>query len=380
MRSQILPLLLAVTALSACATDGGRSSVSDRRAVDPDTVAGDYLQGRFAASQKRYDDAADAFARAVSGGDDVSLKSTAFRYALAAGEFSNARAFAEELMRLPPEPEEDETQQPIAGFLEDDLPRLVLIADHFRDQDYQGAEKSLDVTFNSSLGMAMGDLLQAWAVYASQGGDAGIEKIVATQESNFAGFSPFHLALMFDLEGRIEGAEVAYAQALQAPGADMAVRSYAGFVERNKSREEALELYDNLSEDRGYLRRIGRIGLARLGEPLEGETSQFVRIAGQAPLRVASSADEGAALVFLNFAWTAYDRAMTQREAALDAGFGDLPLNLEVPLTLAQLAVAIDDDLDAAHYIIGSISSFYERYEVAAAAQARIEPQSWLYN
>ncbi|WP_370338640.1 tetratricopeptide repeat protein [Parvularcula marina] len=381
MRSRLPLLALALMSLAGCAATSSTMISGKTGSADPETVAGDYLQGRFAASQQRFGDASDAFSRAIAETGDAGVKQSAFRYALVAGDFTRARAYAEEILSAPPVIEEGgHDQVQLAGFLDDDLPRLTLIADAFRGQNYIAAQAALKDPFASGLGTAMGDLLEAWAIYPDTGLEAATEKLAETQESNFAGFTPFHLALMFDLEDRTEGAEVAYAQALRAPGADMAVRAYAGFVERNKSKEEAIDLFQRLSEDRGYLRRVGRLGLSRLGEPLAGETAEFRRVAAKAPLRMVSSAEEGAALVFLNFAWTAYERAMTQRDAALEAGFGEIPLNLEVPLTLAQLAVAIDPDLDGGHYIIGSIATYYERYDDAARAQGRVKPVSWLYN
>ena len=51
----------ALLLLAACAS----TPQSDTGLVNPDVLAGDYLQGRFAASQQDYDDAASAFDRAA---------------------------------------------------------------------------------------------------------------------------------------------------------------------------------------------------------------------------------------------------------------------------------------------------------------------------
>jgi tetratricopeptide (TPR) repeat protein len=379
---------LAVFVLGACA-NGSPGPLQDGMPNtrmgegDPDALAGDYLQGRFAASLQDYDRAADAFGRAADKRGAPVLTASAFRYALAAGDIEAAKGYAETMSAasqaaLPPS---DHGDVPTAtGFLEDDLPRLTLMASAYAERRPEAVLAAGDASFNSTLGQSIAYLLNGWAIYETQGPEAGRAHLQNVPEGAFAGFAPLHLALMFDLEGQNEPAEIAFAQALDAPGQDLAVVAYAGFAERTKSAEEARELYHRLSEDRGFVRRVGRMGLARLDDPLENETRQFIRVAKRAPLRLVETPREAAALAFLNFAWSAYEQAISRQEAAARVGFDDLTINLEVPLTLAQLAIAIDDDLGAAHYIVGAIARTSGRHEMAAESMARVDAQSWLYN
>lgn len=382
MRVKMLSCLSALILLAGCASDltGQLSTRSDGQGVDPETIAGDYLQGRFAASRQQYQNAAMAFDRAMDSHGHETIEENAFRYTLAAGEFRKASSYARELIDRPAAEDDEGHSLPIADFLEVDLPRLVILADYFRNENYNAVREESADQFSSSLGIAIASLLEAWGAYEADGAAAASAVLSKPRGNGFNGFTPLHLGIMFDLEGQNEAAEVAFASSLNAPGSDIAVKSYAEFVERNKPREDAVDLYAKLSEDRGYLRRIGRMGLARLGEPLSGETKEFIRVANKEDLRLVSSSREGAAIVFVNFAWAAYERAFSQLEAAAQAGFGDIPLNLEVPLALAQLAVAIDDDLDSGHYIIGAILAYYEQFEAAERAYAKVTPQSWLYN
>lgn len=382
MRPTSSLLLILLGALAACANGAGpnfgfRSSDTP---PDPETVIGDYLQGRFAASQQQYDKASNAFSRAAVMDDDISLIASAFRYSLAAGEFPAALGYAEQLLVMPKDMGTEHHNQQMASFVDQDLPRLTLAAEHFRKKDYPTAKASLEAPLSTSLGKAIAQLLIGWAINAEGGADTAMDALKESPEASYSGFGPFHLALMYDLEGDADTAEVAYAEALRGQGADMTVLAFAGFVEREQTPEEALQLYSTLSEDRGYLRRIGRMGLARLGQPLDGETKEFLETADRTPLQPVASPQDGAAMVFLNFAWSAYEQAISRRDAAIEAGFGEIKLNLEVPLTLAQLAVAVDNDLDAAHYIIGAISSYYDKYQVSAEANARVKPESWLFN
>jgi tetratricopeptide (TPR) repeat protein len=105
-----------------------------------------------------------------------------------------------------------------------------------------------------------------------------------------------------------------------------------------------------------------------------------MRLAQKAPSRLVNSPEEGAALVFLNFAWSAYEQAIERAAAAEEAGFSAGELVLDMPLSLAQLALAVDPSLDSAHYLIASIATAQERHADAEAALAAIAPSSWLYN
>lgn len=347
--------------------------------ADPDAVAGDYLQGRFAASQQDYGRAADAFGRAADMRGDLSLVASAFRYALATGDLSEAKQYAALLVASPTIQESGHTAA-MAGFLDEDLPRLTLVAAAFREGDVLTAQRLLASPLSSPLGQSVGHLLLGWSVYDADAPTAGVKALRDVPEGTFAGFVPFHMALMFDQAKDFGAAEVAYAEALHAPGADTAIIGYAGFNERQKTREEALILYRKMSADRGFLRRVGRMGQARLDDAHPLETREFLRLAEKAPLELAQNQREAVALAFLNYAWSAYEQAMSQQEAATRAGFERLVVSLEIPLALAQLAVSVDEKLGAGYYIIGAIAGAEERHAAAAAANKRVLPTSWLYN
>ncbi|WOI52105.1 tetratricopeptide repeat protein [Parvularcula sp. LCG005] len=347
--------------------------------ANPDAVAGDYLQGRFAASQQAYGVAADAFHRAALVENNPDLIASAFRYALAAGDIAKASDYARTMLAAPEE--QDLSHMMATGsFIETDLPRLTIVAEAFAANDIAKADTLLAEPFESPLGISISQLLKGWAAYDLKGVDAGTEILLNPPNGAFAGFNALHLALMYDRAGEGGTAELAYGEALVGPAADTAVVAYTGFVEREQDRAKALELYHKLAADRGFLRRLGRMGAARLDDPLPGETKEFVRMARKAPLRLVSNSREGAALVFQNFAWSAYEQALQRQEAAEQAGFQGLDLALDFPLALAQLAAAVDSDLGAAHYVIGAIANAYDQYEVAAAANGRVSRQSWLYN
>ena len=368
--------------LTACASAGSsQPRMADRiegASVDVDSVAGDYLRGRFAARQRALEEAASAFSEAAASTDRTVLTDRAFQFALASGDLSAAHGYAEALLAQGPAP--DGTDRGAIAFTQRDLPRLTLAAEALEGGDEDDALALLSEPFASSLGRALGFLVEAWAIYGRDGLDAAVIHLSDAPDETFLGFAPLHLALMYDLSGRRDAAEAGYAAALKGASPDMALIGFAGLLERQDKAEEALDLYHRMSEDRGYVRRVGRMGLARLGEPIDGETRSFRRAARRAPLRLVSDAREGAALAFLNFAWAAYEQAISEQEAAMRAGFGELDLFLNAPLSFAQIAASLDEDQGAAHYMIGAIAGAYDQPEMAAAANARVGPSSWLYN
>ena len=377
--------LLAVMAigLAACATN--KSSwqsmsppVWTSRGVVPDAVVGDYLRGRFAASQQAYGEAADAFGRVAISQDDPALVASAFRYALVDGNVADAERFAE-LIVTAQSADTGHTPSPI-GFAEKDLPRLTLLAAAVSRGEMATAATLLEAPLTTPLGQSMAYLFEGWVTYDQENPEAGLDHLQAIPKDLFGGFVPLHLGLMFDLSGDLGAAEVAYAEGLRAPGSDFSYIAYAGLLERHQTAEDALKVYRSLSEERGFLRRLGRMGLARLGEPKEGEAPAFVRLSRRAPTRVAKSAESAIAVGFINYAWSAYEQAIQRQEAAARAGFEGLTVNLDVPLALAQLAVAIDDTQGAGHYIIGAIYSVYGQNEAVVEANNRVAPTSWLYN
>ncbi|MEM9988153.1 MAG: tetratricopeptide repeat protein [Pseudomonadota bacterium] len=377
-----LTALIAGLLLSGCATD--RSFLkglefTEEGYVDPQAVAGDYLQGRFAASQQSYSVAADAFDRAATQDQRTyTLTSKAFQYALTAGDMKTARRHAQTLIASPVK--EVSASSPLGGFQDLDLPRLTLLASQLSDEEYEAALTALSTPFESPLGASIAHLLKGWVFYVTEGREAAIDHLKDVPEGVYTGFAPFHLALMFDFDDEVNFAEVGYAEALSASGSNTALMAYAGFLERHKSKEEALLFYAKLSEDRGFVRRVGRMGLSRLGAPLEGETKEFRQLAARTPLKVAYTPREAMALVLMDYVWSAYEQVMSRKAAAAEAGFDDLPVNLDIPLALAQIAISIDKNQSAGHYMIGVISGVYGQHKSAANALEHVVPVSWLYN
>lgn len=363
----------ALTLLTACAS----------AAPGPDQqsggLAGDYLSGRFAAGERDLPRAAAAYEAAARNTTDPAVARQAFEYALAAGDVPAAARYAERLSVSVEQVAEDHSQARSAAFQADDLPRLTLAVAAIETGDWDEARGHLEGPYSAALGQSLAYMLEGWALFATQGADAGTAFLAKPPQGAFAGFVPLHAALMFDLEGRDQEARAAYATAIQTPAAEEAAVAFAMMQERRGNKADAADLYTRMAEQRGLSRRVGRMGLARLGQPLDGESPAFIKLSKRAPKRFVRNAKEGAALVLADFANAAFDQASRERRAAARAGFGDIDLYLNGPLGFARLATFLDEDQPAAQYVAGAITATYEQPELAAAAYARVPPSSPYY-
>ena len=362
---------LAALLLAACAS--GPAPIGEA-----DSVAGEYLQGRFAATQKKADVAAVRFAAAAERTGAKPVTDKAFDAALAGGDVEGALRFAEALLAAPAAAPEDHIG--MGRVSETDMPRLALAAAALERGQPEAALAQLEAPFSSSIGRSVAHMIRAWALYGAQGPEPAIKALQETPQDVIGAFVPLHLGILYELSGQPGPAEAGYAAAVRAPGGEMAVIAGAGLLERAGKTGDALARYRRMSEDRGYIRRVGRLGLARLGEPLPGESDAFLKAARRTPTRLADDAASGAALALTNFAWGQYEQVLSQREAAARAGFGDLDLPLDAPLAFARLALFLDADQDAAAYILGGIQSIYGLDEAVAETHARARPSSWFYN
>ncbi|GGC95793.1 tetratricopeptide repeat protein [Aquisalinus flavus] len=379
LRKPILLLTFAASllGLGACATPGGSQGYVVRD-LQEETVVGDYLKARFAANQQQLDIAADAYARASEAApQDALLLRHAFFYELAAGNVGAAADLARQLnqpeFRTPESGQDDggeAMRQAMAAARAQQslsLPILTVAADQMADGDYDDALETLDAETESSYVQSISYLMRAWALYETDGADAGLAMLDNTQAQSFSGFTPLHKALMLEAAGRRSEAREAYAAAMQAYPAEQTRIAQAYFLERTGSRDEALALYRGMVDESGVLVRTGRLGLIRLGEPLAGESDIMIREARRFRVRpfVRSGAD-GAGLALYHFAWATYRQALSEQAAAYRAGFTNLTLLLNTPLAFAQLSAHLNDDFDAVNYLIGGIYNSYEMYEEAA--------------
>ena len=319
-----------------------------------ESVVGDYLSGRFAARVNDIDGAAGAFADAHREAPvSEELLRDAFFFQLAAGRVEAALPLARELTAEPD--------------LDDGLARTVLAADAVKRGAYAEARallaQQIDVTY---LGAAVA-IMDAWALAGLEGPNAARALLSRPSAELSRGFNPLHEALLAEKAGEEAAARAAYQVSVLALGGPVARTAYGAFLERAGDDMAAREFYDLLARDPGPDRIRAQQGYARLDA---GEAS--------AAFAEVSPAD-GAAIALYSMGAAVHDQYVRQREAASRAGFRVGPVNYNLPLALAQIALYLDPDLEDAVRFTGWILNAYGEHEKALRMLARLEPSSPYY-
>jgi tetratricopeptide (TPR) repeat protein len=346
------------------------------------SLTGDYLKARYSAREQVLDQAALSYGQVAEKlPDDAILQKQAFFFALVAGHERDALALAAKVMEHQRVAEDGkDTSLPRVSTLNEGLPEFVLYADHIKAGRFEDARAILDGVDQSMFTRSIAHLLQAWLVFEEQGPEEAVRAVRNPQGADiFGGFVPLHQALLMDKAAPDDMTLSAYQAALSGYGQEAAIRAYGLWLERSGERDKAIDLYTAMVRDAGILRRTGRMGLARLGVPVAGESRALIRNAKKASLSLAQNANEGAALVFHNFAWSAYEQAISEQAAARNAGFGRFEAFLNTPLAYARVGLMLNPKLDEAHYLIGSIYMNYDQYEAAEKAFKKVRPQSAYY-
>lgn len=365
---------------SACATaDFSAPPFADRRPPVASGTAASYLKARLAAREQQLDLAADAYARtAARAPQSTRVLRHAFYYELVAGQFEEALAHAAKLTS--PEYaalESDSAASDPSTVLA--LPELVLAADAIRDGRYPVAREHLVGAKGNAFTHSIAWQVEAWILFDTEGPQAAISHLDKTPEDLFAGFVPVHRAFLQELAGDNANATLSWQAAVGGFKGDNYIIPYAEFLLRSGQQEDAASLFREMTGHGGYLQRAGRLGLARLGQPVQGEAAAFIRQKGRTPPPAIRRGSDGAALVFYDFAQASYDQARSEMAAASMAGFRGMKPNLNTPLALAQIALALDPDYAPANYLAASIYADYDLHDKAIEAFERVPFEDPVY-
>ncbi|MBX3492945.1 MAG: tetratricopeptide repeat protein [Parvibaculum sp.] len=241
----------ALAALGGCA---GLGSLADLGAKRGETPYGAYLAGRHAASINDQRKAAEFYDAALRGQpDDPLVLDRAFMASLAAGDIDRAVRLAERLV-------ENEPGQRMA--------RLTLALSDIKKGNYAAARDEIAASAPGPFTALVGTLTSAWAAAGERNKELMLEKIGAFEgRTAFALFRAYHQGLMLDLLGDMEGANEAYAEAMNASGGSSVrvVEAYASFLQRQGRSDEAraaLEGFLVFAPEhplvRDHLARLGR--------------------------------------------------------------------------------------------------------------------------
>ncbi|MAC90336.1 tetratricopeptide repeat protein [Maricaulis sp.] len=223
---RLLPLFLAATALSACA------SPSDPPADDEASVYGAFLAARYAGVNRDVAGAAANYARALDQAPgDPTLADRAFITALLAGDRSQAARHARTTV---------EAGDPSR------LATLYLASDQIARREYRAAISSLEAApdygpFNT----LMRDLLMQWALMGDGRELAAMDAANATAAPEFLSAHLWlHKAMLADIAGETEAADGAYrTAAYSSVFPRLAAEMYGNFLEREGRVDEARALY-----------------------------------------------------------------------------------------------------------------------------------------
>jgi tetratricopeptide (TPR) repeat protein len=321
-----------------------------------ESVVGDYLSGRLAASTNDVDAAASAFtgAQAEAPGAAEILRD-AFFFKLASGQIDEATPLAEKLISD-------------KKYGDDGLARIVLASRALKFKKYDAVRDYVSEGVSVNYLEATADIFKAWALAGQKGPNAAYDFLFTAGDEKSRGFYPLHLALLAEKAGRNEDAHAAYQVSIMALGWPVGRPAYGAFLERSGDETAARDYYQQLSQvTYGPERKMAMQGLARLD-------------AGKASAAYSNTLpSEGAAIALFSIASIILEQTENEREAARRAGFSLGPANYNLPLVLMRIALYLDPDFDDALRMAGTIMNIYGDTESGIELLSRIPSTSPYY-
>lgn len=329
-----LSVLSIVTALlMGCAATAEKSTAIAELIPEPSPAYGDYLAARLAGSLRDTASATDYYLRAVKADpSDSRLLRRAFALSVQDSRFEEALPLAARLA-------EQSSTATIA--------KLLILLDDLRSQDYEAARAKLDATPSSGINALFGPVIRAWTLAGEGQTDLAIDALTPlSAENSFRAFREYHRALIFDVAGRDNNAEAAYASALDGQqGSIRVVLAYGRLLERIGRASDATLLY------RKYIDRFADNPL--LTHAIERAAS------GEVPARLISGPAEGVAEALFG---TAHALA---RESARPAA-----------TVYLRLATFLRPDMPDAYLLLGSLLRQVGQNENALREYQKIPDQS----
>ena len=344
MRNRFLMLAAALCAgLSACATP-----------PPPDNAVGDYLTARLAARAHDVETAAAAFSKARRKAPGAAtLRRNAFYFHLAAGDYAQAMALAEVLVK--------DEHAGDGGFA-----KAALGVRAIKYARYGEAKRLIEGARDAGFPRPTANIMEAWATAGAESDAVALEKLRSLAGDEYRGFYPLHAALLSENMGSADDARSAYQLAVMAFSGSAEVEAYGAFLEREGDDAATREYYELLAGQDGYARYAGKAGLERLER-------------GVTPAQREVSPAKGSAIALYSLASGVLQDAWQRRQAAEKAGFrvGEADYNLSLAMT--RLALYLDPAFDDAHRFAGSILNVYGEHEEALTALSMVRTSSPYY-
>ena len=294
---------------------------------------GAYLAGIFAQQERDYDNAADLMARALAADpDNHELIATTMVLMAMEGRFERAVELAE---RIEP------TQQGTA------VATLLLAGEAMRDGKYAETIAFLDKLPKGEIVGIMAPLQRAWARFAMDDLEGALEELDSLASApGPAQLADFHRALIYDVAGRPAEAAAAFDRAIERQDRNSArLALFAGNLrERQGDPDGSRALYQDALSG-GLSNDVIEDALARLD-------------AAEAAEPLVTTPVEGFATALFDVASALPDRAQ------------------QLVLLYANVALALDADMEVAHILIGEVLERQERPRSAIGAYRAVPPNS----
>lgn len=222
-------LVMAITALTACAGNNG-SSVKSRSSF------GAYLAARSATAENDLVAANAFYAKALKADPaNATVREQAFTLAVLAGETPRAN----ELAKLLTQEKEDHQ-----------LARLLLSLDALKRGDYAGSEREMSLAQKGPFVILVGTLIESWSMAGAGKQDLALAKFDSfggRGQSAFDLFVVYHKALMLDFFGRKDEAGDAYRKAMDLSSSNSVriVEAYASYLSRQGDADAARKVVEN---------------------------------------------------------------------------------------------------------------------------------------
>lgn len=320
LRAPFIACLALAFSLSACAGIGGEKGVSSGASAS--STYGNYLSARLAASEHDMHDAARLYRASLKNDpQNANLLNRAFLYTVASGEIDDGKAIATRVIAVSPD---------------NRAARLTLAVLAIKGGDYATAREHISKSAKGPFTQLTLSLLEAWVADAQGDMPTALKDLKAVpNEGGSQALADYHRALMLDLGGKIDEADVAYRTALAQIGPNpRMVDAYGRFLERNGRSADAKTLYEKLVNN-SSIEPIAKAGLARIA-------------AGNVPDRLVRNVQQGAAESLFGIASSLTDKG-----------------SAEVALLYLRLALYLRPDFDTAKIVLADRFEALEKYHDA---------------